>query len=310
MAIRVGVIGVGYLGRHHARIYSEMNSAQLYAVIDSDKAKAEEIARQYNSKAYTDYRSALDSLQALSIVTPTTSHYDIALECLKQGKDILIEKPIAHTVKKADMLIEEAEKRGLLLQVGHLERYNPAVVSASRFISEPLFFEAERVSPFSERAKDVDVTIDLMIHDIDIILSFLKYPNVKKLNASGGRIMTDKLDFASAWLEFQGGASAFIRASRVSEDTSRKLRIYEKDSYLLIDYQRQEIKKFLKTGKEISVEQTSLPPKEPLKEELRDFIDCVLKRTKPMVSAVEARNALQMAIKITNKIKTKDTTKI
>lgn len=305
MAIRVGVIGVGYLGRHHARIYSEMDSAQLYAVIDRDKAKAEEIARQYSCKAYTDYRAAIDNIQALSIVTPTTTHYKIAMECLKQGKDILIEKPIADAVKKADMLIEEAEKRGSIFQVGHLERYNPAVISASQFITEPLFFEAERVSPFSGRAVDVDITLDLMIHDIDIILGFLKNPKIKRLDASGGRIMTDKLDFASVWLGFEDGASAFIRASRISEDTSRKLRIYEKDSYVVLDYQRQEIKKFFRTGEEISMEIIALSKKEPLKEELKDFIDCVLKRTKPMVSGIEARNALNMAIKITKKIKSK-----
>ncbi|MBS1232970.1 MAG: putative dehydrogenase, partial [Nitrospirae bacterium] len=164
MAIRVGVIGVGYLGQHHARIYSEIEEAELVGVADLQKDKAETIAGNYHCKAMNDYRDMLSEVDALSIVTPTTTHYPIALDCLKSGKDILIEKPITVTVKDADHLIRESESSGRIIQVGHLERYNPAVLAATAFFRKPVFIESERLSPFLGRGTDVDVTLDLMIH--------------------------------------------------------------------------------------------------------------------------------------------------
>lgn len=303
MSVRVAVIGVGYLGQHHARIYSEIEDAELVAVVDTAEKRADAFAVKYGCEAYYDYRDILDKVDALSIVTPTTSHYDIALDCIKAGKDILIEKPITTNVKDADELITESEKKGCIVQVGHLERYNPAVLVASAMVREPRFIEAERLSPFLGRATDVDVTLDLMIHDVDIILSLVSSP-VKEIKAVGTIVLTDKIDVAKAWIEFENGCRALFTASRLSPERQRKLKVFQKDSYILLDYQSCEIRRYFRRGEEILFE-TILPEnKEPLKEELRDFIRCVRERGKPKVSAIEGRDALKVALDITDMIKT------
>ncbi|MEW6001294.1 MAG: Gfo/Idh/MocA family oxidoreductase [Nitrospirota bacterium] len=302
MSVRVGVIGVGYLGRHHARIYSEIEGAELAAVVDIDKKKADEFAGRYECQACCDYREILDKVDALSIVTPTVSHHNIALDCLRTGKDILIEKPITVNVREADELVQESEKRRCILQVGHLERYNPAVLAASEMIKEPKFIESERLSPFLGRGTDVDVTLDLIIHDVDVILSFVSSP-VKDLKAVGARVLTDKIDVAKAWLEFENGCMALITASRISPEKKRRLRIFQKDSYLSIDYQSHEIEYYFKKGKGLSVDIMKPENKEPLKEELKDFIRCVKERKRPRVSAIEGRNALKIVSDITELIK-------
>lgn len=191
MPVKVGVIGVGYLGRHHARIYSEIEEAELIAVVDIDKTKADVLAKEYNCSPIYDYREIIDKVDALSIVTPTTTHYAIACECLNAGKDLLIEKPITETTEEAEELIKLSKQKNCIIQVGHLERYNPAILSASELIIEPLFIESERMSPFLGRATDVDVTLDLMIHDIDIILSLIAVP-VKDIKAVGAKVLTEK----------------------------------------------------------------------------------------------------------------------
>lgn len=308
VSVKVGVIGAGYLGRHHARIYSEMKDVRLAAVVDIDKGRAKEVSKKYSSKehrpgAYTDYREVLDEIQAVSIVTPTSSHFDIAMECLKAGCDVLLEKPVTVTVAEADALIEEAEKKGAILQVGHLERYNPAVVAVSKLIKEPEFIESERVSPFLIRAAGVDVTLDLMIHDIDIVMGILNGSGIKDIKVVGAKVITDKVDVAKAWLEFQNGVTALITASRLSKGKRRMLKIFQKDSYLVLDYQKKNIKKYFKTRKGIASESVSIEDREPLKEELVDFIGCVKKRRKPRVSAIEGRDALKVALDITDMIR-------
>ncbi|MBS1112641.1 MAG: putative dehydrogenase [Nitrospirae bacterium] len=302
MAIRVGVIGVGYLGQHHARIYSEIEEAELVGVADLQKDKAETIAGNYHCKAMNDYRDMLSEVDALSIVTPTTTHYPIALDCLKSGKDILIEKPITVTVKDADHLIRESESSGRIIQVGHLERYNPAVLAATDFFRKPVFIESERLSPFLGRGTDVDVTLDLMIHDIDIILSLIDSP-VREIRAVGAKVMSDKLDVAKAWLEFENGCTALATVSRLSPEKQRRLKVSQEDSYITIDYQTSEIKRYFKNEQGISVDIIKPEKKEPLKEELKDFIRCVRERKKPRVSAIEGRNALKVVMEITEKIK-------
>jgi len=296
--IRVGVIGVGHLGQHHARIYSELEGVYLEAVVDSDISRAREIAQRYNCKAYSDYEDIIDSLQAVSIVVPTSMHYEIALDCLKRGKDVLLEKPITEKVKEAKRLISESEKRGLILQVGHIERYNPAVIASSKYIEEPLFFEAERVSPFLGRASDVDVTLDLMIHDIDIISGFLGGARPRIKTAFGMSLITDKIDFAEACLEFGGGQSAVLKASRVSDEVRRRLRVYQRDSIIEIDYKDRKSKKIIKSA-EIPL---SVVDAEPLKEEIKDFIRCVRNRKRPLVSGFEAMEALKTIESIKKKI--------
>jgi predicted dehydrogenase len=303
LSVRVGVIGVGYLGQHHARIYSESEEAELIAVVDIDQKKAETFGAKFGCEAYYDFRDILNKVDVLSVVTPTTTHYDIALNCLKAGKDILIEKPISVNIKEADELISESEKRGCIIQVGHLERYNPAVLAASEMFKEPMFIESERFSPlFMGRGTDVDVTLDLMIHDIDIILSLITFP-VKEIRAVGAEVLTDKIDVAKAWLEFENGCIALATVSRLSPDKLRRLKVFQKDSYISIDYQNSEIKRYFKDEKGMSFEITKPEGKEPLKEELRDFICCVKDRRRPKVSAVEGRNALKVVLQITDIIK-------
>lgn len=303
MAIRVGVIGVGYLGQHHARIYSGLEEAQLVAVADTDAARSGQIAEKYGCKAYTDYRRLVEDVQAVSIVTPTSFHFDVAMDCLSAGKDVLIEKPITSTVAEADALIEVAARKNALLQVGHLERYNPAVATIARLAVKPRFIESERISPFLQRAANVDVTLDLMIHDIDIITSLLQGARVKDVKVVGARVLTPRVDVAKAWIEFEGGTSALITASRLSGGKQRLLKVYQDDSYLLLDYQKMNIRRFFMEGGEIGSETIEIEQKEPLKEELRDFIECVKERRRPKVSGVEGRDALEVALMITDMIK-------
>ena len=303
MSVRVGVIGIGYLGQHHVRIYSELEDTELVAVVDAVEKRADSFAVKYGCEAYYDYKDIFDKVDALSIVTPTTTHYRVALDCLGAGKDILIEKPITVSVKEADELITKSEKSGCIIQVGHLERYNPAVLAASEMVREPRFIEAERLSPFLGRGTDVDVTLDLMIHDVDIVLSLVSSP-VKEIKAVGTRVLTDKIDVAKAWIEFENGCSALFTASRLSPEKQRRLKVFQKDSYLLLDYQSGEIRHYFRRGEEILSDTVRPENKEPLKEELRDFISCVKERKRPKVSATEGRDALKIALDITRQIKT------
>lgn len=302
MPIKIGVIGIGYLGQHHARLYSEIEDAELIALVDIDEKKAMAFAEKYGCEAYSDYREMLDKVNALSIVTPTISHYNIALDCIRAGKDILIEKPITVNVEEANELIIESGKSGCIIQIGHLERYNPAVLAASEIIKEPKFIEAERLSPFLGRETDVDVTLDLMIHDIDIILSLLSSP-IKDIRAVGAKVLTDKIDVAKAWLEFENGCAALITASRLSPEKQRRLKVFQEDSYISIDYQSHEVRRYFRTGKGISFDVIKPEHKEPLREELKDFINCVKERKRPKVSATEGRDALKVVLEITQKIK-------
>ncbi|MFO0753925.1 MAG: Gfo/Idh/MocA family oxidoreductase [Thermodesulfovibrionales bacterium] len=304
MAMRAGVIGVGYLGQHHARVFSELEGVQLTAVVDADPARAEEIARKYGAAAYTDYREALGAVDAFSIVTPTTLHYAIARECIRAGKDLLIEKPVTATIEEADALIGAAEKAGVVVQVGHLERFNPAIAAVAPLIAEPRFFEAERLSPFLGRGVDVDITLDLMIHDIDILLSLLgrhaasAAPFPVDIKATGADILTGRIDTAKAWLDFGGGIHALVTASRTSPRKERTLRIFQRDSYLLVDYQTMEVRRYRREGSEIVQETLHVEKGEPLKEELRDFVRCVGSRSTPRVCALAGRNALKVALSV------------
>jgi len=305
LPIRVGVIGVGYLGQHHARIYSEIEGAKLVAISDIDEKRAGAFAEKYGCKAYSDYREILPSVDALSIVTPTISHHRIALECLRSGKDILVEKPITENLKEADELIMESEKHGCILQVGHLERYNPALLAALGMIKEPRFIESERLSPFLGRGTDVDVTLDLMIHDADIVLSFIP-SHIKEIKAVGAKVFTDKIDVAKAWLSFEDGCTAVLTASRLSPEKQRILRVFQKDSCLSVDYQGSEVRHYHKTADGIFLDVIKSDNKEPLREELEDFIRCVKERKRPKVSAIEARKALQIVLDITEIIRKRE----
>jgi predicted dehydrogenase len=302
VAVRVGVIGVGYLGQHHARIFSGIDGVELVGVADTETVKAGKIAEKYGCKPFADYTDLVGACDALSIVTPTTTHHAIAMVCLNAGKDLFIEKPITESLEEAREIIEAAEKNGLILQVGHLERYNPAIVAATGMIKAPKFIEAERLSPFLGRGIDVDVTLDLMIHDIDIVLSMVR-SKVKEIRATGDSVMTGKIDVVKAWLEFESGCKALVTASRLATEKSRKLRIHQEDSYISVDYQSQEVRRYFKHGTDISFDVVKSENKEPLKEELRDFISCLQSRRKPMVSGKEALDALEIVLKISEMLK-------
>lgn len=300
--IKVGVIGVGYLGQHHARIFSALEDVSLTAVVDADLKRAEEIAAKYGGKAFVDHRKAMDAVDAFSIAAPTTMHHPIALDCIRAGKDILVEKPIAATIDEADEIICESAKSGVIVQVGHLERFNPAVQAVFPLITHPVFFEAERLSPFLGRGIDVDITLDLMIHDIDIILALLAHgeasPEVRDIKASVAKVLTPNIDEARAWFEFENGAQALLTASRLSFEKSRRLKIFQDNTFLLVDYQGMDIKRFSNENGKITAESIHVTKHEPLKEELRDFIDCIVKRRRPLVSGIDGRTALRIALKI------------
>lgn len=302
MAVRVGVIGVGYLGRHHGRIFSEMEGAELVGVADINSSAAEQIAQTYSCRPFADYKEMLGLCDAVTIVTPTTTHYAIAMDCISAGKDLLIEKPITADIDEARKLVEAADRKDLILQVGHLERYNPGVVAAAGMIADPRFIESERLSPFMGRADDVDVTLDLMIHDIDIVLSLVQ-SRLKRVSAIGESVITDRIDVAKAWLEFDNGCKALITASRLASDKVRTLKVFQRDAFISIDYQKQELRRYLRNGKEISSDVLRPENKEPLKEELHDFVDCVRERKRPAVSGVEAMNALEVALQINDMLK-------
>lgn len=303
MPIKAGVAGVGYLGQHHARIYSQIDDAELVGVVDASLDRARQIADQYGCVAYESLDRLLEDVDALSIVAPTPLHYDLAVQCLESGKDILVEKPITVTTEEADKLIALAEQKGRILQVGHLERYNPAVVAVEGLITEPIFFEAERVSPFLERAAGVDITLDLMIHDIDIIIA-LSRSRPERVKAVGTSVLSNMLDVVKAWIDFENGTSALITASRLSQDKVRRLKIFQKDAHLILDYQAAEITRFYKTGaKEIGRETITPEKKEPLMEEILDFTRCIKTRSRPLVSGIEAREALSIALEISEQLK-------
>ncbi len=303
MSINVGVIGVGYLGRHHARIYSELDEVKLVGIMDASPQRAAEIAEKYGCRVYGELDQLLAAADALSIVAPTPLHHGIAMQCLDAEKDILVEKPITVTIEEADDLIESAGRKDLILQVGHLERFNSAVRALEGYLTAPVFVESERFSPFLERAAGVDVTLDLMIHDIDIILSLIRSKPVQ-VHAVGTAVLSEKIDVAKAWINFENGASALISAGRLSPDKTRRLKIFQKDSFIILDYQDVQIKRHYKTDGNALMHDVIKPVnKEPLKEELVDFIRCVTTRSRPLVSGMEAREALRIALEITDQLK-------
>ncbi|UCH81704.1 MAG: Gfo/Idh/MocA family oxidoreductase [Nitrospiraceae bacterium] len=296
--INVAVIGVGSIGMHHARIYADMDDVKLVGVVDINYDRAHEVASQYNCHAYRDYMEVIDTVDAVSIAVPTTLHFETGMDFLKHNKCILLEKPITSTIAEADSLINEAEKRNLIFQVGHLERFNSGVSLISNMVDRPQFIESQRLSPFLGRGIDVDVTLDLMIHDIDIILSLVN-SEISDIRATGAKVLTENIDVAHAWIEFENGCIAEAVTSRMATDKVRQLKVFQHNAYLSLDYQRQEITTYMKTNNG-TVQQTTERPeeKEPLKEQLISFIDCVKRSDQPLVSGHEGKEALKVALKI------------
>jgi predicted dehydrogenase len=295
--INVAVIGVGSIGKHHARIFSGMEDVNLTAVVDVDLPRADEFAEKYHCRGFKDHMNVMDSVEAVSIAVPTTFHFQVAMDFLEHGKHILIEKPITSTLDEAEALIREAEKRNLVLQVGHLERFNSGVSLISTLVERPRFIESQRLSPFLGRGIDVDVTLDLMIHDIDIILSLVK-SEITDIRATGAKVLTENIDVAHAWIEFENGCIAEAVTSRIANEKVRQLKVFQHNSWLNLDYQNQELTCYTKHGSQVGKEIKKPEEKEPLKEQLISFIECVRKKTRPVVSGHEGREALKVALKI------------
>ncbi len=300
--MKVAVIGVGSIGEHHARILSQLQDVELIGVVDIDLSRAQKIASKFNCNAYKDYKEIIDMVDALSIAVPTTLHFQIAMNCLKKGRDILIEKPITSTIEEAEKLIDEAAAKNLIIQVGHLERFNAGLAMISNMIKYPRFIESRRLSPFLGRSTDVDVTLDLMIHDIDIILSLVK-SDISELRATGSKVLTDNIDIAYAWLEFEDGCIAEAVASRMANEKVRELKVFQQNAYFKLDYQTREVLCHKRSNGEVTKEAKKAEEKEPLKEQLASFIKCLKTRTQPVVSGYEGKKALKVALKISEMIK-------
>ncbi len=313
---------MGAFGRHHARVYRQLQQAgsvRLLGVVDSDTARADAIAREFDCKSFGSVGQLLTAhseLQAASVAVPTVLHLDVARTLMEAGVDVLIEKPVAATLGEADELLRVAAQHQRVAQVGHLERFNPAVRATLPLINRPMFFEVHRLSVFSPRALDVDVVLDLMIHDLDVVLTFAK-SEVKEIRAVGLPILSGKVDIANARIEFESGCIANFTASRVSTERVRKLRFFQPGQYISVDYGRQDVLVFsvenaLASAVRMPAEpavnsriQMSKPPvaaEEPLLAEIQSFLHSVRTRSRPVVSLEDGRRALQLALAILDEI--------
>ena len=301
--LRIGVVGVGHLGSQHARVLAEIDESELVGVYDIDRERAKAVGERYGAIAFSSLEELLRATEAVSCAVPTESHYEVAREVLKAGRHLFLEKPMARTVGEAEELLSLAQKRNLKFQIGHIERFNPAVLRAQEFIEDPKFVEAHRLAPYNPRGTDVDVVLDLMIHDLDLLLHFMgKYP--MKVDAVGVPVLTDKVDIANVRLEFEGGEIANITASRVSAEKMRKNRLFQKDTYISIDYLNKSIDLYRKRNGEIVPFPLEVDRSlEPLKLELRAFVQSVLEDRRPPVSAEEGILAQRLAEEVIEKIK-------
>ena len=306
--LRVAVIGVGHLGRHNARILSALDGAELAAVVDTLPGRAAEIASGTLARALTDYRAILGEVDAVTIAVPTEQHRDVALPFLERGTAVLVEKPMARSLAEADQLLAAARASGATLAVGHTERYNPAVAAVMGLVTSPRFIEVHRLGVFPERSLDIDVVFDLMIHDLDVILSLVR-SDVVSIEAVGVPVLTPKYDIANARLRFASGCIANVTASRISRDRVRKIRFFQPDAYISIDYAAQEVEGWRlvrKDGARPGIEGGPLPVErdEPLRRELADFIGAVRDGRPPVVDGEAGRRALELATRIADKMET------
>ncbi len=303
--IKCGVIGIGHMGKHHARILSELPECKLIGVCDIDRDKGQKIANKYNCSYFSDIKELLSKTEAVIISTPTNTHREISIEALNHGNHVLVEKPISLDLKEADEIISVASNNNRSLQVGHIERFNPAILASEEIIHNPLFIEAHRLSPFYGRGADVSVVLDLMVHDLDIILKSVN-SQVKHISAGGVPVLTNSIDIANARLEFENGAIANITASRISLMKLRKIRFWQKYSYVSVDTLNRKVAAFyreLNNGQpEIREEEVNVSTEEPLRLQAKSFINACLGKKDVDTSPEEAREALALAHKILDKI--------
>jgi len=304
-ALRMAVVGVGHLGKHHARLLATMPGVTLVGVADTNEARAAEIAASAGTTAFADWRS-LPDVDAVTVATPTESHLAVAEGLLARGAHVLVEKPLARSIDEADRLIAAAAARGVQLAVGHTERFNPAVAAARAHLHAPRFIEAHRLGTFPERSLDIDVVFDLMIHDLDLLLSIVGEP-VVSVEAVGVPVLTPRIDIANVRLRFAGGCIANLTASRISRDRVRKIRFFQPQNYLSIDYAAQEVEHYALgpgpagapaiTGGKLEVVRD-----EPLRRELEDFVEAVRAGRPPQVTGEQGRAALALAAEIVERM--------
>ena len=307
--LRVGVVGAGYLGRFHAEKYARMHDVELIGVVDIDKSQAEEVAGRLNTKAYLHHEYLFGKVDAVSIVVPTPAHFSVAKDFLKNNIDVLIEKPMSETTEQADELIDFAKSRNLIIQVGHLERFNPAVVALRDIIKQPMFIESHRLSIYKDRCTDVSVVLDLMIHDIDIILNFVR-SEIVNIHAAGIPVISGHVDIANARLEFKSGCVANVTASRISTKNERKIRLFQKDTYISVDFANQGITVIQRNDKVggglipgMEIKQLSFAKGDALENELKSFVKTVRRRENPEVTGQMGRDALKIALSIMKQIR-------
>lgn len=306
--LRTAVIGVGYLGQFHAEKYAQLPNAELVAVVDTDRQRANDLAARLGSRGVTDYRQILDEVDAVSIVVPTQYHFEVARAFLERGVHVLLEKPITTTLAEADELIRIARERHAIFQVGHLERFNPVVMALDGILTRPGFIESVRIAPFKPRGTDVNVVLDLMIHDIDIIQNIVGSP-VKQINSIGAPVFTDEEDIANARIQFVNGCVANVTASRISLKSERRMRIFQPDSYISVDFQNKKLAVFRKGDGEmfpgvpnVQMEEKSFEQGDALKSEIASFLDSVVSGKPPVVTGEDGRRALETALMINKKL--------
>lgn len=307
--LRAAVIGVGYLGRFHAQKYAALPGVELVGVVDVDTAAAARVAAEVGCPAFSDYREILDRIDLASIVVPTRFHFDVAKDFLRAGRHVLVEKPITETVAEADELITLAKEHGAVLQVGHLERFNPAIVALNGELNQPMFIESHRLTPYRGRGTDVNVVLDLMIHDIDIILNMVR-SELTSIQASGVPVLSGEVDIANARLEFANGCVANVTASRVSRDAMRKVRVFQPDAYFSIDYQKRRIAVCRKEGEGmalpglpgITMQEKGFAESDALMDEIGAFVMAVKNGTPPVVRGEDGRRALAVALQISERL--------
>mgnify|MGYP001417164041 FL=1 len=313
--VRIGVIGVGHLGQHHVKHYKTLDNVELIGVFDIDQERSSEISKKFDVKVFDNLNSILEKVDALSIVTNTEHHFKIAEKCLKSKRHVFIEKPITAMIEEADKLLSMAEQNKVLIQVGHIERLNPALLALNKYEIKPKFIEIQRLAPYTSRGTDVPVVLDKMIHDIDILLSLVKVP-IKKIQATGLSILTDSIDIAHARMRFEDGTVASVMSSRIARDEVRKIKIFQKDLYATLDlligstevYEvvNDETSKYKMTipfdykgnTKLIGYHKPDLSKGDPLRMELENFILSIQGKQQPIVSGKDGRDALEVAIKI------------
>ncbi len=304
----MGVVGIGHLGNYHLQKYKLLDDVDIVGVADVLQERSQKAAALYGCKVFTDHREFIGKVDAVSITVPTHSHYPVAKDFLAAGMDVLLEKPMTATLEEADALIDTAEKKGAILQIGFVERFNPAVTALEQVIENPMFVESHRLHPFIERGTDVDVVLDLMIHDLDIILHFVKSP-VKNVEAVGVSVLSDKVDISNVRVVFENGCVANITASRITLKNLQKIRFFGLEGYHSVDFEKRELVSLSKTqgpeGKvRIGYNDVEVIPCDPLEEEIRAFINSVKTRKPPQVSGREGRKSLELAVNIIKQMKT------